>query len=482
MEKLKASRATLLGWFASYVLLGHLGIQFTPFPGSWLSLIWLPSGIGMIMVWLYGNRVIPVLYAASFLVNVPYILTSPKGAPFASLVVAAILVPGIDTLQSTLANVFWRKRPSLKGVWITTDLLYFLGAIAFASALTCWLLVLVDSAFVTGFEKTLPREFIERVVMLTLTDTHGMFLVVPAMWTFQKYWKSDRKQLLQLLSLPLLLIPIFLGTIMPILITLLLPLVVFFVVRFRFLASAWSMMLIGVSTAILTAYGYSPLPLGSGYLAFVEWCLLVVTVGTPIQLLGVTLEDNFLQQRELEDRVAHRTQELSTALKAMESMALTDGLTGLWNRRQMQRTIETEARRMQKTGQPVCLLSLDLDHFKAINDNSGHRAGDDVLESVSSVIRGLGNGAYASRWGGEEFLVLLPGLTLTEAIEHAERIREVVARSSFWFGGRVTVSIGVSQLQADETIAGWLERTDGALYRAKRKGRNRVEVDTLQDL
>ncbi|MCE9599886.1 MAG: diguanylate cyclase [Spirochaetia bacterium] len=477
MEKLKASWVGRLAWVASYVALGHLGIQFTSFPGSWLSLVWLPSGIGMMLVWLYGNRILPVLYVASFLVNAPYILMSKGPASLGSLIVAAILVSGVDTLQSALANVLWRKRPSLKGTWVTTDLLYFLGAVALAATFTCWLLILVDSVFVSGFAKTLPMDFIERVVMLTLTDAHGMFLVVPAVWTFQKAWRTNRRQLLQLLFLPLLLVPISLGRIMPILVTLLLPLLVVFIVRFRFLASAWSMMLIGVSAAILTAYGWSPLPLGAGSIAFVQWCLLVVTIGTPIQLLGVTLEDNFLQQRELEDRVANRTHELTTALRAMESMALTDGLTGLWNRRQMQKTIEAEAIRMQNAGQPICLLSLDLDHFKSINDQSGHRAGDEVLESVSSVIRGLGNGAFASRWGGEEFLILLPGLTLPEAIDHAERIREVVSRSNFWFGARVTVSIGVSQLQAGESIPIWLDRTDSALYRAKRQGRNRVEVD-----
>lgn len=158
-----------------------------------------------------------------------------------------------------------------------------------------------------------------------------------------------------------------------------------------------------------------------------------------------------------------------------------DGLTGAVTRRKFfEIAAESfEESRAQQT--PVALLMIDLDHFKKVNDTYGHAAGDYVLhESIARCAQSIRPTDVIGRFGGEEFLVLLPGLEIDEARQVAERLRECVARESYSVGEHVldvTVSIGVANLRDDiDTVARLVEEADVALYRAKRRGRDRVET------
>ncbi|MFC6667839.1 GGDEF domain-containing protein [Deinococcus radiopugnans] len=123
------------------------------------------------------------------------------------------------------------------------------------------------------------------------------------------------------------------------------------------------------------------------------------------------------------------------------------------------------------------MLLLDLDHFKALNDAFGHAAGDDVLREVAALGQSrLRPGDTLGRWGGEEFLAVLPQTALACGVEVAERLREVIAGHVFAHGARVTVSIGVAQRVLGETEAGLIERADAAQYAAKRAGRDQVQA------
>ena len=165
-------------------------------------------------------------------------------------------------------------------------------------------------------------------------------------------------------------------------------------------------------------------------------------------------------------------------------MAMTDGLTGLHNRRYLENHLATLANQASSRGKPLSLLLIDIDFFKSINDNFGHSAGDDVLREfamrIRSNIRGID---LASRYGGEEFVVVMPETDAALAYMVAERIRQRVAGEPFEIcdGERsieVTISIGVASLQRDgDSPEKLLERADQALYAAKRDGRNRVVAD-----
>ncbi|HEV7913704.1 MAG TPA: GGDEF domain-containing protein, partial [Albitalea sp.] len=156
-----------------------------------------------------------------------------------------------------------------------------------------------------------------------------------------------------------------------------------------------------------------------------------------------------------------------------------DPLTGLLNRRAFDEALDAEVQRSRRRSEPFSVLMLDADHFKDINDRDGHAAGDRALQHLGTLLAAhMRDIDRVCRYGGEEFVVLLPGTTRADAQATAERLREKVeALPPRWQERalRLTVSIGVSQWQgADDDVAALLARADAALYRAKEAGRNRV--------
>jgi diguanylate cyclase (GGDEF)-like protein len=165
-------------------------------------------------------------------------------------------------------------------------------------------------------------------------------------------------------------------------------------------------------------------------------------------------------------------------LQELEQLARTDQLTGLSNRRSLEEAAEREVSRARRAGAPLCVLMIDVDRFKQINDSRGHQEGDRVLRLLGGIIRRtLRPYDVAGRYGGEEFCVLLPHTDAALAGQVAERIRALARAELEGPQGPVTVSIGVSALAAGETH--WAvanRRADEALYEAKRAGRDRVVV------
>ncbi len=165
-------------------------------------------------------------------------------------------------------------------------------------------------------------------------------------------------------------------------------------------------------------------------------------------------------------------------------MAITDGLTGLYNRRYMETHLGSLVEQAGSRGKPLTILVLDIDYFKAINDTHGHDAGDDVLREFATRIRKSIRGIdLACRLGGEEFVIVMPETDMAVATIVAERLRRRIASEPFGIaqGARainVTISIGIATLDtADDNASTILKRADQALYRAKRDGRNRVVAD-----
>jgi two-component system cell cycle response regulator len=163
--------------------------------------------------------------------------------------------------------------------------------------------------------------------------------------------------------------------------------------------------------------------------------------------------------------------------KRLELMAVTDGLTGLFNHRFIFERLEEETAKVARYGRPLSIIMLDIDNFKAVNDTFGHRAGDEVILSVAHAIMAcIRKTDVAGRYGGEEFLVLLPETDLASAKVVAEKIRSTVAQLSFEIKDlAITISAGVAEAQQGESYEAFINRADANLYRAKRSGKNRVE-------
>ncbi len=189
----------------------------------------------------------------------------------------------------------------------------------------------------------------------------------------------------------------------------------------------------------------------------------------------------------LESRIEKLQEELERAKKSREHRSNTtkvqtphskrDSLTKALRKDAFNEIIGIKIIEAKHVDQPLSIIIFDIDHFKKINDTYGHLVGDTVLQQVSEVVRSnIRESEYFVRWGGEEFIILLPGTGLQGAQMVAEKIRRAIEAKEFDTVGKVTCSFGVTQLLSDDTISSFIERADEALYEAKHGGRNQVRT------
>jgi diguanylate cyclase (GGDEF)-like protein len=209
-------------------------------------------------------------------------------------------------------------------------------------------------------------------------------------------------------------------------------------------------------------------PIGGETVYFIMLCIMVAGVGVLTTRL-----------HRMRDRLRRQKVELGAALAHIQRLATHDDLTGLVNRRHMQELLENERMRLDRSQQDWCVALLDLDHFKAVNDVHGHAIGDEVLRALSrhahTLIRRTD---VLARWGGEEFVLLLPNTPLGMAMTSLERLREHFYATPLAVHGihlPVSFSAGLTEHLRGETVAQTLERADKLCYRAKTLGRNRIE-------
>ena len=166
---------------------------------------------------------------------------------------------------------------------------------------------------------------------------------------------------------------------------------------------------------------------------------------------------------------------LKQAEKELQRLSTTDPLTGAYNRRMFMDLLTKEQQRADRYGNPFSLLMFDIDHFKMVNDQYGHDAGDRVLVDIVRLsMETIRQTDSLARWGGEEFIVLLPRTDRVMACTMGERLRQGIAEHIFTGGYHLTISVGVTSLEQADTIDSLLKRVDEAMYKAKESGRNLV--------
>jgi two-component system, cell cycle response regulator len=187
-----------------------------------------------------------------------------------------------------------------------------------------------------------------------------------------------------------------------------------------------------------------------------------------------------LRTKVLQDELRKKNRQLEEVLLQMETLAMTDQLTGLFNRRYFSSVIEKEFSRTLRYSHPTSCLMIDIDHFKKVNDEYGHNVGDQVLIGISQIMAScLRKSDTVARWGGEEFIILLPETPKENALQIASRILTSVSTAQFSSVPRqITISIGLAGMPDPGTDSSekFIAAADRALYEAKNKGRNRIEV------
>lgn len=207
-----------------------------------------------------------------------------------------------------------------------------------------------------------------------------------------------------------------------------------------------------------------------------------------VKFASQSTETMMVQSSQLEEMLQQSNaamEELRRDLEHVRREAMTDGLTGLANRKAFDSEFDRIFQDAEKSKQGFTLLMLDIDHFKSFNDNFGHQVGDQVLRLVARTLKDSIKGKdFAARYGGEEFAIILPDTDLAGAVIVGNALRKAVAskdvinRSTGKVLGRITMSVGVAEYIADKTVEDIIERADSALYTAKNSGRNQVATAT----
>jgi len=169
-------------------------------------------------------------------------------------------------------------------------------------------------------------------------------------------------------------------------------------------------------------------------------------------------------------------QSLETINKLLETQATTDALTGIYNRIKLNKSLTTEIARAERYNSLLSLIIFDIDHFKKVNDTYGHTAGDNVLKRLAKLVEtNIRETDIFARWGGEEFVILVPGLSTVETVKLADKLRHKVEEFDFEKPQKITLSFGVASYKNGESSTLLINRADAALYRAKESGRNQVQ-------
>lgn len=211
---------------------------------------------------------------------------------------------------------------------------------------------------------------------------------------------------------------------------------------------------------------------------------IAIQVGGIFFIIVVILIIRYLQLTQYGKLLAEKNSVLEQLHKSLAEknqqltdLAMKDSLTGLFNRTHLSTIIEQQIKLIARYQTQVCLLMIDIDDFKLINDNNGHIVGDDILKRIAAILSSVARETdIVSRWGGEEFVVICPETSVEEAQQLAERFQQAMADISIEDINGITCSIGIAELEKDITAKDWFKRADQAMYQAKSSGKNCIQL------
>lgn len=453
---------------ALYILLARIGQFFAISPGN-ITPVWIPSGVMLALVLLRGNYLLVSVFFGAMLGNAWAYIDTSSLQQFGTGALAATMNGAGDVVCVALGcyalsepdakdRLFQETRlfrqfllyavvvgPAISALFGVGGLLLAgilgTGSVALSALYVWWI---GDAVGVLAFTPLILSYFIPRKVIPRGNATLGETLLVAML----------------IALLPLLdYIPTTIAAVFVDLTYFLIPILLWSFVRVGLRAALWGVVYLVVAELLITYFSE-----GTGSItrsAFELQYFVAITVSTLL-----TISTVFWEQRN--------------NLKAATEAATHDPLTRLGNRRSFQSTLDSELSRQWRYRMPLSLMMFDIDHFKVVNDQYGHKMGDQVLEKLARLASDQLRAHDAiARWGGEEFVILLPETDQEGARIRAERLRAEVENFSFIEGHPVTISIGVAEARPGTAPIDLVETADQALYVAKNTGRNRVSVGTV---
>lgn len=450
----------------TYVVTARLGQYFAIEPGN-ITPVWLPSGIMLAWVILRGYYIWPGIFAGAFLGNIwAYAITDS----FASLLpaIGAATFNGIGDAICTLGTVWALRRMRGRTDPFASfyDFLTFIGIGVMLGPLVSAVFG-VTSLLASGF--LVASSYWDALVTWWVGDGIGVLLITPFILSLR--YKGDvanpatgKESIAFILCLLGLTVLCWSPKYMVSLIAnpgyFMVPILFWAIIRLG-LRFAFGTALYVVAMSIIAA------PYGGGFFRTNTTTDSVMALQV---FIFIVVSSIFI--------AAFMVREKILSLAKLQEDYYRDGLTGLCTRNFLDLQLHREIEAAKRKHSQFCLLMYDLDHFKRVNDSFGHLAGDYVLQEISRIVAAqIRTNDTLARWGGEEFVILMPDTELGKARIFSERLRRAVEKAPILKNIVITISIGVIQFNINNPIAREFDRVDSALYRAKNNGRNRVEVD-----
>jgi len=479
--------------FTVYALSGWVGIEFAGIGEGSLTLIWLPSGIGLAACIIYGRSILPAIWLGSFVANSPYLISTSNTSPVLYACFFGALAATINTfIQANFAYFLYKKylnKQKLESSRVIID--FVLKVTLLPSAMNMALLIVIYS--IGGFTTLSSNSTIVNVLTIwlsgALADFHGYFVIVPFLlsWsTKQNFVFINNQSWLYLALLSFASLMYFTIHSVTATIYLLIALGVLIALYSNMRMATTFVLATSLCFTFATAQNLGPFNLASNWDSFVSLLMFVFSMGLSVYVIATKRYELRSVNVKLEEKVKERTFKLNQANKKLTNISRTDGLTGIANRRHFDDFLEHEWARAIRNHSPISLLIIDIDYFKQYNDIYGHVKGDECLKLIASTAQRLVHrpSDLIARYGGEEFAVVLPETTDTESI--AQHILTEIRSLKISHKGSdiydyISVSIGCCTILPEKgAVATHLvELTDKALYKAKGTGRNNIKTTTV---
>ncbi|MGL6291035.1 MAG: diguanylate cyclase [Silanimonas sp.] len=454
-----AGWAWLLAGVIAYYVAAKAGTGLFSLQPSNFTLLWLPCGIALVMCRHFGARALPFVMLAAILANVPG-MAHPEPLRYA---LHAFLGAAADTFA---AGVGWLllRRALPDGLQAPADLFRFVAWVALPSMLLGAVALTVNMVAGSYLPEAAAWSF---VGMLVLADTLGLLLVYPL---YDAWQRQDRPRFAEwrdwwLLTMVAVGLCVLAFRQHPGVIFLVIPTLIFVLFRSREHLVLLALLLTVTLIVALTARDFGPFGIGDAEQNRVMVLSYLFT--TTVIVLALLLQERRIRQAGADrDRWRFHAQH--------------DALTGLPNRASIETALRQALEHARHGGLGFCVAIIDIDHFKRVNDTHGHHAGDEVLRVLAERLRdGLRPLDRVGRFGGEEFVLLLPDLEVGAAAAIVERLRDAMASAPIALPSAtiaVTISAGLvhSPPGAAHSLEALLKEADRRLYSAKHSGRNRV--------